>query len=55
MLKMLKPVVKSGLRTVAATFGPHRWRRGPCLLVLTYHRVLPLDHPDRETNSRACW
>jgi peptidoglycan/xylan/chitin deacetylase (PgdA/CDA1 family) len=51
MLKLLKPVVKSGLRTVAATFGPHRWRRGPCLLVLTYHRVLPLDHPDRETEQ----
>ena len=44
---MLKPVIKQGLRAAAWAAGPHRWRRGPCLLVLTYHRVLPADHPDR--------
>ena len=31
--------------------GPHRWRRGPCLLVLTYHRVLPAGHPDRASEQ----
>ena len=48
---MIKRTVKSALRGVAATIGPHRWRRGPCLLVLTYHRVLPGDHPARETEQ----
>ena len=48
---MLKPLAKSALRFVAAAVGPHRWRRGPCLLVLTYHRILPLDHPDRASEQ----
>ena len=44
---MVKALVKSVLRGAAAALGPHRWRRGPCLLVLTYHRVLPEGHPER--------
>jgi hypothetical protein len=39
------------LRSAAGIAGPHRWRRGPCLLVLTYHRVLPEGHPDRESEQ----
>lgn len=48
---MLKAAAKSLLRSAALVAGPHRWRRGPCLLVLTYHRVLPLDHPDRASEQ----
>lgn len=44
---MLKRMIKQGLQAAAWVAGPHRWRRGPCLLVLTYHRVLPEGHPDR--------
>ena len=47
----LKALAKSALRGTAAIFGPHRWRRGPCLLVLTYHRVLPEGHPDRASEQ----
>ena len=47
----MKRFAKSVLRTTAALAGPHRWRRGPCLLVLTYHRVLPADHPDRASEQ----
>ena len=48
---MIKRTLKTALRGVAAAIGPHRWRRGPCLLVLTYHRVLPEGHPARETEQ----
>ena len=48
---MFKQAAKSAVRAVAAAIGPHRWRRGPCLLVLTYHRVLPEGHPARETEQ----
>lgn len=48
---MLKAAAKSALKTAACVVGPHRWRRGPCLLVLTYHRVLPLNHPDRASEQ----
>ena len=48
---MVKHAIKSALRVTAAAIGPHRWRRGPCLLVLTYHRVLPRDHPARDTEQ----
>ena len=48
---MLKPLAKSLFRGAAAIAGPHRWRRGPCLLVLTYHRVLPEGHPARESEQ----
>ena len=48
---MFKQVLKSAARVTAAAIGPHRWRRGPCLLVLTYHRVLPEGHPARETEQ----
>jgi peptidoglycan/xylan/chitin deacetylase (PgdA/CDA1 family) len=48
---MLKSIAKSMLRGAAGIAGPHRWRRGPCLLVLTYHRVLPEGHPDRESEQ----
>ena len=48
---MIKQAVKTALRTGAAAIGPHRWRRGPCLLVLTYHRVLPEGHRARETEQ----
>ena len=48
---MIKRIAKESLRSLAAIAGPHRWRRGPCLLVLTYHRVLPQGHPARETEQ----
>ena len=48
---MIRQIAKRTLRAAAAAIGPHRWRRGPCLLVLTYHRVLPEDHPARETEQ----
>lgn len=48
---MIRHAVKSALRAAAAAIGPHRWRRGPCLLVLTYHRVLPKEHPARTTEQ----
>ena len=48
---VIKQTVKSALRGVVAVIGPHRWRRGPCLLVLTYHRVLPKGYPARETEQ----
>jgi peptidoglycan/xylan/chitin deacetylase (PgdA/CDA1 family) len=48
---MIKRIAKGSLRGVAAIAGPHRWRRGPCLLVLTYHRVLPDGHPARESEQ----
>ena len=48
---MIKRAAKSVLRAAVAAVGPHRWRRGPCLLVLTYHRVLPEGHPARETEQ----
>jgi peptidoglycan/xylan/chitin deacetylase (PgdA/CDA1 family) len=44
---VVKGALKSAWRRVAGTLGPQRWRRGPALVVLTYHRVLPEDHPDR--------
>jgi peptidoglycan/xylan/chitin deacetylase (PgdA/CDA1 family) len=44
---MIKRAAKTALRAAATVIGPHRWRRGPCLLVLTYHRVLPQEHPAR--------
>jgi peptidoglycan/xylan/chitin deacetylase (PgdA/CDA1 family) len=48
---VIKRAAKEVLRAVAAAIGPHRWRRGPCLLVLTYHRVLPEGHLVRETEQ----
>jgi peptidoglycan/xylan/chitin deacetylase (PgdA/CDA1 family) len=48
---VVKRLAKSALRAAAAAAGPHRWRRGPCLLVLTYHRVLPAGHPDRASEQ----
>ena len=48
---MIRYAVKSALRAAVAAIGPHRWRRGPCLLVLTYHRVLPKEHPARATEQ----
>jgi len=48
---MIRYAVKSALRATVAAIGPHRWRRGPCLLVLTYHRVLPKKHPARATEQ----
>ena len=48
---MVKPLAKRLLRGAAAIAGPHRWRRGPSLLVLTYHRVLPEGHPARESEQ----
>ena len=48
---MFKHALKSAARVAVAAIGPHRWRRGPSLLVLTYHRVLPEGHPARETEQ----
>jgi hypothetical protein len=49
-------IAKSHSRSAAALAGPHRWRRGPGLLVLTYHRVLPIGHhPIASPSSPACW
>jgi peptidoglycan/xylan/chitin deacetylase (PgdA/CDA1 family) len=48
---MLKSIAKGMLRSAAGIAGPHRWRRGPCLLVLTYHRVLPDGHPARQSEQ----
>ncbi len=48
---MIKRLAKSVLRVSANLIGPHHWRRGPCLLVLTYHRVLPEGHPDRASEQ----
>ena len=48
---MLKKLTKNGLRSAAVVAGPHRWRRGPCLLALTYHRVLPAGHLDRASEQ----
>ncbi|MEJ2516366.1 MAG: FemAB family PEP-CTERM system-associated protein [Gammaproteobacteria bacterium] len=47
----VKRLVKSALRSAAAAAGPHRWRSGPSLLVLTYHRVLPEGHPERASEQ----
>jgi peptidoglycan/xylan/chitin deacetylase (PgdA/CDA1 family) len=48
---MLKPLAKKSLRIAAGLAGPHRWRKGPALLVLTYHRVLPEAHSDRASEQ----
>jgi len=38
---------------VLSAIGPHRWagRRGPALVILTYHRVLPARHPERNVEQ----
>jgi peptidoglycan/xylan/chitin deacetylase (PgdA/CDA1 family) len=48
-LVSLKQAVKAPLQWAGASLGRHRWPVGKqgSLLVLTYHRVLPDDHPDR--------
>ena len=45
----LRSTAKTGLRTLVAAAAPGLWalRRAPRLLILTYHRVLPFDHPAR--------
>jgi hypothetical protein len=48
---VIRQIAKTTLRAAAAAVGPHRWRRGPSLLVLTYHRVLPDGHPARATEQ----
>jgi peptidoglycan/xylan/chitin deacetylase (PgdA/CDA1 family) len=44
---VVKRLAKSALRQVAAALGSKRLRKGPHLVVLTYHRVLPPDHAER--------
>lgn len=46
---MVKRMIRGALERALAAAGPHRWAglRGPRLAVLTYHRVLPPDHPER--------
>ena len=46
---MLKQVVKRAAHEFIGRVAPAKWRRlpGPELVVLTYHRVLPDEHPDR--------
>lgn len=43
---MLKQVIKGALQHTAAAIGPHRWpARGPALIILMYHRILPPGDP----------
>lgn len=50
---MIKQLVKGGLRSIAALVAPIRWncQREPRLLVLMYHRVLPVGHIDRASEE----
>lgn len=49
----MKRLARSVIERAIAGLGPHRWAglRGPRLLILTYHRVLPPDHPDRRVEQ----
>jgi peptidoglycan/xylan/chitin deacetylase (PgdA/CDA1 family) len=53
VVQPVKNLIKAPLQLLGATFGRHRWQvpEGGRLLVLTYHRVLPLDHPDRKSEQ----
>lgn len=46
----MKKFIKQVLQSVWAIAAPiaWRWKREPQLLVLMYHRVLPVEHPDRK-------
>jgi len=46
---MLTGALKRATRQLIGQVAPYTWRhlRGPSLVVLTYHRVLPESHPDR--------
>lgn len=47
ILQNLKYSLKSILSSIIYIFGPHRWFFiKPKLVILTYHRVLPENHPD---------
>lgn len=50
---MIKQGIKRVAISAAALVAPSIWRaaRAPRLLVLMYHRVLPLDHADRQTEQ----
>lgn len=49
LARATKRLVKRPLQAAAAVFGPHRWpRAGGALVVLTYHRILPLGDPRTE-------
>jgi peptidoglycan/xylan/chitin deacetylase (PgdA/CDA1 family) len=48
----MKRLIKKLVQGSVAAAAPTLWRiRGPSLLVIMYHRVLPADHPDRATEQ----
>ena len=53
MVKVLKSIAKGTAVQVAARAAPHLWRRGKLgsLVILMYHRVLPVDSPARRTEQ----
>ena len=50
---MVKAKIKRGLQQIVSQIGRHRWplRGNSELLILTYHRILPRDHPERYTEQ----
>jgi peptidoglycan/xylan/chitin deacetylase (PgdA/CDA1 family) len=48
----MKRLLKKAAQSVVATVAPRFWGRGDSsLLVLMYHRVLPVGHPDRSSEQ----